>query len=489
MKTYTELHGGLGRAINFRPTRYRVTELLRDHPPRLSVNGQDTQLHDVAMSGISFIVPPTTTFEIGDKLQIVLSIGADKAFEGAGEVVRVEKSPGRFRIGVSLPHDFIDVPGLLDRHESIALSEALSGGADALRGAVPAEYREVVERAVLFVQHTRDVLDRNEARLRSRGLPEQRVLELAGDAARSLQPTWTSISRAAARALAPHLHDRRTTDACRRYTRLVLTSLLTDAPGIQRAVEKPLGYPGDYETMNYIYRDELEGGSAFAKVFHKFGVDEPLAAGARTRKELIKGVMREEHLRALASRGPEATFDVLGLGCGPAVEVEEYIREWKAWAGSVRWTLVDQEEAALSIAYAGAYRALTQTNCSGQVRCFYLSFQHMIQEPKLLGATSNHDLIYAAGFFDYLPQKVARKLVSDLVDRLAPDGVLLIGNAIGPNDHFWFAEHILDWPLIYRTKEDMEDLAAPVADRATGEITKDSLGVYHVLVLRRHVDR
>jgi SAM-dependent methyltransferase len=357
-----------------------------------------------------------------------------------------------------------------------------------LHEAVPPEYREVVERAVLFVQHTRDVLDRNEARLRSRGLPEQRVLELAGDAARSLQPTWTSISRAAARALAPHQHDRRTTDACHRYTRLVLTSLLMDAPGIRRAVEKPLGYPGDYETMNYIYRDELEGGSAFAKVFHKFGVDEPLAAGARTRKELIKGVMREEHLRVLASRGPEATFDVLGLGCGPAVEVEEYIREWKAWAGSVRWTLVDQEEAALSIAYAGAYRALTQTGCSGQVRCFYLSFQQMSQEPKLQSESGKQDLIYAAGFFDYLIRPIAQGLINHLVDRLAPDGVLLIGNAIGPNEHFWFAEHILDWPLIYRTQEDIEDLGRPVLDRCTMEIRKDSLGVYHVLVLRRHAD-
>lgn len=485
MTTYKELHGGLGRAINYRPTRYRVTEILKDYLPCLSVDGQEYRLHDVAMNGISFKDSPDTEFSIGTRLQIELMLGRQAVFKGQGEVVRVELSPKSARIGVSLPSDFIDVPGLLDRHEGIALADALSGGADQARAAVPKPYRQVIERAVHFVQHTRDVLDRNEARIRSRGGPEDKVTELAEDASRALYDVWIEIGRQAADAIQPFRDDVKTMLAARRYTKLVLSSLLMSAPGIRRAVDKPLGYPGDYETMNFIYRNGLEGGSAFAKVFHKYGTDEPLAAGARTRKEFIKGTMREEHQRVLSERGQDAEFRVTGLGCGPALEVEEYIRERKAWPGSAQWALVDQEEAALSIAYAGAYRALTQSGCAGAVRCFYLSFQQMIAEPTILSDSGPQDMIYAAGFFDYLPQKIAQALVYSLVERLAPGGTLLVGNAIGPNRHFWFCEFILDWTLIYRTKEEMEDLGKYVRDQVDQEIFADSLGVYHLLQLRK----
>ena len=34
-------------------------------------------------------------------------------------------------------------------------------------------------------------------------------------------------------------------------------------------------------------------------------------------------------------------------------------------------------------------------------------------------------------------------------------GLLAIGNALGPNDHFWMCEFACDWTLIYRDRDDL----------------------------------
>ncbi len=95
-----------------------------------------------------------------------------------------------------------------------------------------------------------------------------------------------------------------------------------------------MGYPGDYQVMLYYYNKSFEGDSVFAKVFHRIGIEHPMAHGVCTRKDFIVELMEQEHDRVLAERGDGCEFRVASLGCGPAREVSDYVSKTTKLAGN-----------------------------------------------------------------------------------------------------------------------------------------------------------
>jgi SAM-dependent methyltransferase len=251
----------------------------------------------------------------------------------------------------------------------------------------------------------------------------------------------------------------------------------------RRSYLKPLGYPGDYQTMLYTYGNDFEGETTFDQVFHKLTVEHPLAHGIRTRKDYIVGHMRREHARAIAHG--EDDFRVTSLGCGPAREVSEYIRERGEWPGNATWTLIDQEEETLSVAYRDSHRALVENHARGELKCLNLSFSQLLSDASLLANAPRQDFVYSVGLFDYLREERAQALVATLYERLRPGGLLAIGNAISPNLHFWTLEFLLDWTLLYRTKAQMSRLAARLPAGAEVSVEAESGQAYYFLLVRR----
>ena len=78
------------------------------------------------------------------------------------------------------------------------------------------------------------------------------------------------------------------------------------------------------------------------------------------------------------------------------------------------------------------------------------------------------DFIYAAGLYDYLSDKLARKLTENLFNRLSPGGRLLGGelpcraSATRANMEFF-----MDWSLIYRTPDEIMGFAERIDDSET----------------------
>ena len=148
----------------------------------------------------------------------------------------------------------------------------------------------------------------------------------------------------------------------------------------------------------------------------------------------------------------------------------------------VHWTLIDQEERALSVAYHDVVRGIATSGSSSSAQCLYLSFEQLIRDPKAI-RVEPQDLIYCVGLFDYLSERRAQALTRALRERLRPGGVLAIGNALAPNDHFWLGEFVLDWSLIYRDRAAIRRFAADV-DPAAIEIRREASGAYDFLILR-----
>jgi hypothetical protein len=236
--------------------------------------------------------------------------------------------------------------------------------------------------------------------------------------------------------------------------------------------------------MLYYYADAYEGPTAFAKVFHRLFVQHPLSAGVCTRKDYVVERMDRALVRH-EQEGAETPFTVTSLGCGPGMEVSAFVDRRRDWRGQIHWRLIDQEPRTLEVAHEGALRALANAEGRGSVECLNLAFGQLLKSPQLLAQGGPQRFIYSTGLFDYLNTTTAQRLLVALYECLAPGGEMLIGNAKGPNEYFFCPEFVLDWSLIYRTREQMCELASALPSDAAVEVELEPGGAYWFLRLRK----
>lgn len=483
MRTYEELTGGFGQAIAFRARRQRASELLREEASLIAIDGRNFQLYDMAMNGVSFLATPDAPpWQVDDVLEVDIRVHETSAYHGRARVAREERVYGQRRVGLQLLTGFLDLHEMQRLDEEQALSRDLADGPERLLARIPPAYREALLATVHFAAFYQRTLAYHEARLHdAEAGPEEREA-LARRAITAMRPRWHALRIAAAEAALAIRGDRHALAAAKTATETLLTPLLTAAPVIHRAYTKPLGYAGDFSVMLHIYKNSFEGETTFGQVFHKLACEEPLSSGVRTRKDLVKQLTAQEHARRRREGEP---LRAMSLGCGPAREVVEYLAQSETPPEGVRWTLIDQEEKALSVAYHDVLRGIDARQAACTVQCLYLSFEQLIRDP-LAVRGDPQDFIYCVGLFDYLNVRRAQALMTTLYESLSPGGLLAIGNALGPNLHYWLAELVLDWTLIYRDRDELTRLAAPVtALGAELEIQRESSEAYDFILLRK----
>jgi hypothetical protein len=260
---------------------------------------------------------------------------------------------------------------------------------------------------------------------------------------------------------------------------MLVTPEFMDAPNWRRSYEKPLGYPGDYAIMNYFYSGAAEGDGLFAKMVHRLGNEHPTPNSIPLRMRVLLETI--ERTASTMNGGREVR--ITSLGCGPAREVAEYLKTHQN-GHRVAFTLIDQDEQALSHAYSQIYPLMCEFQDRVRANCLHLSFSQLIRDPAVLEEAKDQDLIYSSGLFDYLPQEACKFLISNLYQRLVSGGLLTICNVLAPTRVFWSPEFILDWSMIYRTKEEMLDMASG-APGAEVDVGTDSSGHIYVLNLRK----
>ena len=489
-KSYEELMGALGRAIFFRPERRRVRDLLsRDAQPQLLVDGKEYPLFDLSMNGVSLISRDgNQPWPIGKELDLTLLLYKKEVYKGRARVARVEPGPKTgSRIGFGLTNGFLDLPEILRQDEEGRLENQLKFGPEYWRTRIPKALQEATSRAVHFLHFYRQTLDRHEARYKAPGGGgAEAIASLQERAFEALMEPWTKIHRAASLAAVECLNDREVLAAAKEYTENLVTPVVMDCPFLRRAYTKPLGYSGDYQVMLYTYNNAFEGDSVFARVLHKIAVEHPLSVGIRTRKDFVVEMIEKEHERYLALEETDPVFRVASLGCGPAREASDFIGRYKSWRGQVVFTLIDQEDEALSIAYHQSQRQVQATGANAAIQCLNLSFIQVLRDPSLVSIEHPQHFIFAMGLFDYLRELTGKVLIRALYEHLATGGLLAVGNAVGPNDHFWPPEFMMDWTMFYRTREEMLRLGELLPDTAELDVAVESGKAYYFLIVRKH---
>lgn len=488
-KSYESLMGAVARSVFYRPERQRVRELLsRDARPQLLVNGHEYPLFDISMNGLSFLTPgEPSEWAVGDEIELSLLLHSEELYKGPARVARTEKGPRGSRIGLGLTTGFLDLPEIRRRDDEKRLEQELSEGPEAVEKLVPRQYREVIREIAHFHSYYHRSLAGHEARIRAEGRGEAAVSELTERAYEALRGRWWDHEVHASRAALECLESRDVLIASKQYTEAMVTPMVLASTLGRRAYTKPLGYAGDYQVMLYMYANSFEGQSVYGKVIHKcYTADHPMCRGIRTRKDLVVNWMEDEHRRMLSDHGEKTSFRMVGLGCGPAREVTDFVARNRTWPGSVIWTLIDQEEEALSVAYRESRAEIAKWGSSGHLHLLNLSFVQMLSEGIPLQAPGSQHFIYSSGLFDYLRESRAQILIRALYDLLAEGGLLAVGNLVAPNEFFWGAEFLMDWTLLYRTRDEMIKLTALLPDSAEVELVDEPSAAYHFLRIRKH---
>jgi extracellular factor (EF) 3-hydroxypalmitic acid methyl ester biosynthesis protein len=237
-----------------------------------------------------------------------------------------------------------------------------------------------------------------------------------------------------------------------RYFHERFGALVDHSPFAARCLHKPLGYAGDFEMMNMIYRNESLGGTLFGRALSRVVLDSDAARAVRAGAHYL--VAKIEAAAALGGRHRPAR--VLSVGAGPAVELQLVLLRNPALlaAGRAEITLLDHDAGALAHARGRIQALAEQADVEVTLRCVNTSIKAVITE----GLDDSYDLVYSVGLFDHLKDLPVRAAGTRLVDALAPGGHAVIGNFDVANPTRPFMELILDWPLYHRSADDLRRL-------------------------------
>jgi extracellular factor (EF) 3-hydroxypalmitic acid methyl ester biosynthesis protein len=268
-------------------------------------------------------------------------------------------------------------------------------------------------------------------------------------------------------------------DASRALIDAQLGHYMDHAPFLQRARAKPLGYAGDYELMNMIARGRREGASLFGRALHTFATQQPSAQANLNRIGYFAS-----KIAAAAAATPFARARIVGVGPGPAKEVERLLTQRPDLGARVEVALFDHEAGAV----AHCERALgpIAARTGARLRVFHESARTLLTHPRLSDVVGDCDLIYSPGLFDYLSDRSFAALLAALYGLLRDGGQLVVGHVAKGSPDRYVLEYLADWPLRYRSEDELAAFAAQLAPAPRRvDVEREASGVNLFLVIAR----
>jgi len=220
-----------------------------------------------------------------------------------------------------------------------------------------------------------------------------------------------------------------------------------------RARMKPRGYAGDFDLLTAIC-EHATSTDPLGRALDRYFLAQAAPEAVRARTEAIAMTLGE--LRRQRPGG----LRVVSVGAGPAIDVQWAFESMPAADRRGHdVTLLDIDPAALDHARG----RIEPLRAGDGVTCIRTNLARLPGARNVEELLPPADLLVCAGMFDYLEAGAATKMLKTFYQRLAPGGLLLVGNFAPTNPTRAFMEWIGNWYLIYRTATDMRGLAHAAA--------------------------
>ena len=255
------------------------------------------------------------------------------------------------------------------------------------------------------------------------------------------------------------------------YARLTLHPFVLCSPFMRRTFQKPLGYAGDYKMVAMMVGNPFEGISIYSKLINSFFIDTPPVVAHRNRINVLFNHLIKETSRMDKNQ----RLRCFNLGCGPALEIHNFINETHL-SNRADFTLLDFNSETIEY----AKKTLDQVKHAKKRQCeIKFEKKSVAQLLKDWGqyAPNSFDFVYCAGLFDYLPDSVCSKLIDIFYELVKPGGLVFITNVHTNNPSIGWMEFVVDWKLIYRDAHHISSLIKQSVPLDYAKITVEPLGV------------
>ena len=284
--------------------------------------------------------------------------------------------------------------------------------------------------------------------------------------------------------MAPEDWGRFARDECRSHP---TTGLVHQSPYTRRAFEKPRGYPGDAEILDFAYGCARlpEGTTELGARIYEFELQTSGSKSARARRDslaaMVDDVARQRHLPR-----------VLSIACGHLREaqISQAVRDGRVGEyvafdqDPLSLALEDREHGRLDREHRygdqehrrqGRGHGHRDSEHSGDHERGFGCIRTVEGSVRSLLARrvefNEFDFVYAAGLYDYLSEPVATKLTGLMFSMLAPGGRLLVANFAPQWECIGYLEAFMDWHLIYRNEAEMVELARAIPDQEVASLS------------------
>jgi extracellular factor (EF) 3-hydroxypalmitic acid methyl ester biosynthesis protein len=472
------------RPRRLRARRVRTEELQLEG---LEASARHTMLGDIRATVEDLSLTGAALFIAGGAAKSSLVLNGDRLehiqmvcrgavlYEGDAHVRRVTERGNDLIIGVEVQERTIDLSELYRLGTKHSFSERLYGMFEPQEDDVSDAFKVWVNDLRSSLERVKTFLDAEETALDNLDLfTRQQTLKTYLEAAAPRLIDKLNGSSRELFALVSNLAEDQHS-IYRSYYKKQMSDLIVHSPLLKRAYTKPLGYAGDYEMMNMIYRDHAEGDSLFGKALNLYAAQEEAAQATINRVEYLATKIR----KAIEVRG---RVRLASIGCGPAHELFVLLKQNPELGPYIDVALIDQEERVLT--YCERTLSPIAIRTGAKVHFIKESVRRLLTAKKLKEALGERDFIYSAGLFDYLNARSFSTLLSVLYEALAPSGHLAIGNFAGNNPSRYFMEYCLDWFLIHRSREDLLSFVAELRPTpARAEVDAERSGVNLFLLI------
>jgi SAM-dependent methyltransferase len=151
---------------------------------------------------------------------------------------------------------------------------------------------------------------------------------------------------------------------------------------------------------------------------------------------------------------------VLNAASGPARDVAELL---DLWPGGARIHCIEQDDRAIEYAEELCQDHLSQVTFE---QCNLLRFN----------GSQQYDLVWSAGLFDYLPDRLFVRLLGRLSRNVKPGGRLAVGNYTDANPGQPYME-LGEWSLNHRSPDYLHSLANKAGLTSDVWIEREATGV------------
>jgi hypothetical protein len=215
---------------------------------------------------------------------------------------------------------------------------------------------------------------------------------------------------------------------------------------LQRCRAKPRGYAGDYLTIQMMYEAAAStSDDVFGRAADAWAMAQPCPRAVRNRRALVGDL-----IRLLRAQFDGEKLSVVSLGCGPAAEVFDSLP-----VGNACFRLVDIDSEAVAFVQQKA----RHLRAAGAVTPMLGNIIKMAVRKDDAIPRGQH-AFYSLGVIDYFADQLVLRLLDYIHDRLAPGGVVMLGNFRPGHANAAFFEHALEWPLRLRSREQLASLVA-----------------------------